>query len=147
MIAFGNGQWRYDGGLKFSSSISSSRQLAVRIRFLIQQHDRIQKYRPTSSSRIDFVKASEMYTSQICNGCHHKSLNKMWQQIKFTNQNGVETWRWKQTRTFQCDHDSHQGIRNINRDRNASANIALNVILFAFDLLNDTTWKIGKIGV
>jgi transposase len=68
-----------------------------------------------------------------------------WKRVKSANRSGVEEWRWKQTRTFECNHETHQGTRKINRDKNASANIALNVILFAFGALDDTTWKIGSI--
>lgn len=71
-------------------------------------------------------------------------MKKIWKRVQSTNWEGVEELRWKQTRNFECGHRSHQGSRKMNRDKNASANIALNVILFAADELDDTTWKIGK---
>ncbi len=181
LIVWGNGQWKYDSGLRLCGAISSSRQIAVRLQFLIHQHNlilyqRTQKYWKTREyfeqrglkdteeyrqlllsskfleSHIDFLKASEMYTSQICNTCHHKSLKKTWRQVKkqrYTisgdgEEQLVEELRWTPTRTFQCSHSSHVGSRKMNRDTNASANIVLNVILFASDALDDTTWKIGK---
>jgi hypothetical protein len=151
LIVFGNGQWRYDSGLQFCSSISSSRQLCIRIQFLIRTYNRLVASTISTSiqtfGQIDFIKASEMYTSQICNKCKTKTLKKKMTEHQYTGHDGVEYIGWKHSRTCRCSSDLHltgSTGRCVNRDKNASANIAMNVILAAAGLLELTTWILGK---
>jgi hypothetical protein len=122
LIVFGNGQWKYDCGLKFSSSISSSRQLAIRLQLMIREYKRLLHARQARQgdlqSCVDFVKVFEAYTSKICHECHHKSLKKVWKEIVNTV-DGVEHRRWSQTRWFACSHENHVGKKMLNHDHNA----------------------------
>ena len=57
---------------------------------------------------------------------------------------GVEQHKWSQTRWFECTRQDHVGKKVVNRDHNASRNIAWNVICIALGNLNHTTWMIAK---
>jgi hypothetical protein len=149
LVVFGNANWKYDCGLRFCSSISSSRQLCVKIQFLIRTYNKLAASTISTSiqtfSRIDFIKASEMFTSQICHKCKTKTLKKKMTEYQYTGHDGVEYIGWKQSRTFGCTSELHAHDKKfVNRDRNASANIVWNVIYAAMGLLDSTTWIIGK---
>jgi len=148
LVVFGNANWKYACGLHFCSSISSSRQLCVRIQFLIRTYNKLVASTISTSiqafSRIDFIKASENFTSQICNNCKTKSLKTKMVEHHDIGHDGFEYIGWKKSRTLGCSSELHGHHTMVNRDRNASRNIVWNVILAALGLLELTTWILGK---
>jgi hypothetical protein len=166
-FVLGSVKLRYESGLKFCSSIGSSEQLATRMQMLIRQHNLVssqqrqkrlarnveletlnqddgQEYKDNTGflrSCIDFVYCSEYCTTKTCNTCHNRSDFKCIPKItRTTDSQGVTTLVKSSTRWFRCTHRDHVGTDKVNRDSNASANIGLNLILFANGYLERTTW-------
>ena len=117
-----------------------------------QGNQQIERKTWKGTGDIHFVKVPEVYTSKVCNTCHNLSLEKVFNKVTYRDENNQEFSFVVQTRYFKCKHHTHpipDGLtgdaakyaRYVNRDLNASRNIAWNLIEIANG--RDTTWDIG----
>jgi hypothetical protein len=120
-------------------------------------------------SQIKFLEISEMYTSKVCADCQHKTMKSELKQVERENDDGTFSSKLCATRMMKCNHDKHNPVdvddrvvikldtsenvdtsvphvvsfRRVNRDVNASINIAANIVYFVYGQLERTTWYIG----
>ena len=148
LIVFGAAEWSHQAGLSFCSSISSSQQFYDRLQLEIYQFNRLLAKMQAKGERVDgcvdLVRVYEGFTSKVCHGCKTKSLISIYKRVERQNQDGNVVTQWIRTRWFECTHRGHQGKKKMNRDVNASRNMAQNLIYAAFNRVHETTWMIGK---